>query len=159
MNLFFEEDLLEQELLDVNLDKDWRFIPSSNKIKLSGFDCVLTCNGSIRYECHYLRVAVVSCSRRFSEHLNSVFLARDETSLLKTFDRIDDAFNADKFVVYDILYNWIFGRSFRELHCDDEKPIENYSKLLLALLENVKVDKCYVSYVKNSKEVVLLDAI
>ncbi len=126
---------------------------------MSDFDCVLTCNGSICYECNYLRVPVISCSRGFSEHLKNVFLARDETSLLKTLDRIDDVVNADNFVDYVILYNWIFRRSFRELQCDDENPIENYSKLLLALLENVKVDKCYVSYVKNSKEVVLLDAI
>lgn len=72
IDLYSEQGVLEGFLNTLQLNYPVTFISSKYTTKLDDYDLILTCSGSICYECAYLGVPVMSCSRSFSSKLSNV---------------------------------------------------------------------------------------
>lgn len=72
IDIYSEQGVLEGFLNTLQLKYPLTFISSEYTTKLDDYDLVLTCSGSICYECAYLGVPVMSCSRSFSSKLSNV---------------------------------------------------------------------------------------
>ena len=72
IDIYSEQGVLEGFLNTLQLNYPVTFISSKYATKLDDYDLVLTCSGSICYECAYLGVPVMSCSRSFSSKLSNV---------------------------------------------------------------------------------------
>jgi UDP-N-acetylglucosamine 2-epimerase len=70
IDIYSEQGVLEGFLNTLQLNYPVTFISSKYATKLDDYDLVLTCSGSICYECAYLGVPVMSCSRSFSSKLS-----------------------------------------------------------------------------------------
>ena len=91
--------------------------------------------------------------------MSNVTLAPDETSIARALGKLDQIVVSKSCIDYEVLFNWLIGRDFRRLSDEKSDAAELYARSLLTEVKNVEVNKCYVSFLKNSKKLTLLDAI
>lgn len=154
VELYQEEGVLQTFMS--RLGVNWKVIPSNLRINIQDFNLVMTCNGSICYECNYLGVPVISGSRGFSENLKNIFVATDQRMLmrfLREFSSLtDQKYERD----YTVLFNWVRGRDAFRLQEHNSDPVLLYCERLVMMMTEVRLNSCYTTFITDDLSVTML---